>query len=429
VRIIVVRPTFEFGGIKKYVETLCFHLAEAYGEIEFLLMMHPNWRLHWAPALSQRRCRFHWSAACSNALDEFLPRNRNAFCVRGAAKLTGPLNCALRRVLGLPESDWHSYLGRQLERATQPDDVVLWCQPGPKSRPPQGSKPVVVFWTDFGEDRSPEYQEELRRVGEEWLPRAHSVVFLSRTVEDKAVELYPGLEPRRRKTILIPPWLPPVTDEEILRMRQRLRLEADQRVVVLPGRADERKGHLTMISAVRILRSKGLGRLLPVFCGPGTEYFQGRVDADRVFSAAYAETVSRLVGDLGWEWGRDIATLGTVSDEEVHALYRLSAVCVFPSVYEGLGLPILEAMWAGVPLVCSDIPVFREQLETRGLTAWVHPVGSAEGLAESLQEALRDDEGAKEMARTNRAALSRRTWRAFAHDYASMFAELASSKS
>ena len=59
--------------------------------------------------------------------------------------------------------------------------------------------------------------------------------------------------------------------------------------------------------------------------------------------------------DEGW-----LIHAGYAPDAVVHGLYRRAAAVVCPSVYEGFGLPLVEAMAAGAPLVCSDIPVFRE---------------------------------------------------------------------
>ncbi|MBS1103240.1 glycosyltransferase family 4 protein [Gluconobacter sp. Dm-62] len=52
--------------------------------------------------------------------------------------------------------------------------------------------------------------------------------------------------------------------------------------------------------------------------------------------------------------------VGRVTDEELHALYRDAACFVFPSIYEGFGLPPIEAMEAGCPVVARDIPVLHE---------------------------------------------------------------------
>ena len=52
--------------------------------------------------------------------------------------------------------------------------------------------------------------------------------------------------------------------------------------------------------------------------------------------------------------------LGHVSDDELATLYASCAAFVFPSFYEGFGIPMHEALLAGAPVLCSDIPVFRE---------------------------------------------------------------------
>jgi glycosyltransferase involved in cell wall biosynthesis len=52
--------------------------------------------------------------------------------------------------------------------------------------------------------------------------------------------------------------------------------------------------------------------------------------------------------------------VGTVTEEELEALYSLATCLIFPSLYEGFGLPPLEAMACGCPAVVSDIPVHKE---------------------------------------------------------------------
>ncbi len=50
----------------------------------------------------------------------------------------------------------------------------------------------------------------------------------------------------------------------------------------------------------------------------------------------------------------------TVSDTELTTLYKEATALVFPSLMEGFGLPVLEALRAGCPVIASDIPVFHE---------------------------------------------------------------------
>jgi glycosyltransferase involved in cell wall biosynthesis len=52
--------------------------------------------------------------------------------------------------------------------------------------------------------------------------------------------------------------------------------------------------------------------------------------------------------------------LGELSDTQLAHAYRKSLGFLFPSMQEGFGFPSLEAQWCGTPVLCSDIPVFRE---------------------------------------------------------------------
>jgi glycosyltransferase involved in cell wall biosynthesis len=51
---------------------------------------------------------------------------------------------------------------------------------------------------------------------------------------------------------------------------------------------------------------------------------------------------------------------GWIPREELYELYRCARAFIFPSTFEGFGMPVLEAMAAGVPVACSDIPPLRE---------------------------------------------------------------------
>jgi glycosyltransferase involved in cell wall biosynthesis len=73
-----------------------------------------------------------------------------------------------------------------------------------------------------------------------------------------------------------------------------------------------------------------------------------------------------LVGRRGWDRSvRDrirtgIICTGHVPEQDLAALYRHAEALVFPSIYEGFGIPILEALLVGCRVLCSDLPVFRE---------------------------------------------------------------------
>lgn len=79
----------------------------------------------------------------------------------------------------------------------------------------------------------------------------------------------------------------------------------------------------------------------------------------------------------------------TGNDDLLHACYRLASVFVYPSGYEGFGIPLLEAYAAGCPIICSDTPVFSEV--GQGFCNFF-TVGNAEDLSAVLQRVMSQPE-------------------------------------
>ena len=100
-------------------------------------------------------------------------------------------------------------------------------------------------------------------------------------------------------------------------------------------------------------------------------------------------------------------TLGFVSEEELAALYRAAAVLVMPSTYEGFGLPVLEAMRLGTPVICaraSSLP------EVGGdAAAWVEPHDDVR-LAATISKVLSDEHTADLMRAASKAQAARFSW-------------------
>lgn len=73
-----------------------------------------------------------------------------------------------------------------------------------------------------------------------------------------------------------------------------------------------------------------------------------------------------LVGKKGtanldeYKGNSNIIFTGYLTDEEIALLYQNALLYVFPSLYEGFGIPLIEAQYSECPVLCSDIPVFRE---------------------------------------------------------------------
>lgn len=97
-----------------------------------------------------------------------------------------------------------------------------------------------------------------------------------------------------------------------------------------------------------------------------------------------------LVGPPGWGAQVDVGgcvVTGYLGDDDLRPLVAGAAALVLPSRDEGFGLPVLEALAAGVPVVASDLPVLRE---VGGAHASYAAVGDAEAFAAALQQVLAD---------------------------------------
>lgn len=97
----------------------------------------------------------------------------------------------------------------------------------------------------------------------------------------------------------------------------------------------------------------------------------------------------------------ELRLLCSAGDEELRALYQMCRLFFFPSLYEGLGLPVLEALHCGAPVVtsnCSSLP------EYAGTVSWLGDPTSAQAMAQVLQQALAEPRDAR---RAEREAFAR----------------------
>ena len=105
--------------------------------------------------------------------------------------------------------------------------------------------------------------------------------------------------------------------------------------------------------------------------------------------------------------------LGPVDDGSLAALYSGARAVCFPSRAEGFGLPCLEAMAAGAPLVASDLPPVREVV---GSAAELVPPGDPDALAEAIARLLAEEDRRRILVDRGRERASRFTWRRTAED-------------
>ena len=112
---------------------------------------------------------------------------------------------------------------------------------------------------------------------------------------------------------------------------------------------------------------------------------------------------------------------GRVDDAVLRRLYADAAVFAFPSRYEGFGLPPLEAMGMGTPVVCADATSLPEVV---GDAALLVPVGDADALARGLASVLDDGAVAARLVAAGRARAASFSWENTARDTLAVYREV-----
>ena len=171
------------------------------------------------------------------------------------------------------------------------------------------------------------------------------------------------------------------------RARRALGLAPEDEVVVNVGRQDYQKGHRYLLEAAALLAPER-PRLRVVVAGK-----EGRMTPE----------LRRLLADRRLEG--TVRFLGNRSD--VPEVLAAGDVFAFPSLYEGIGGAVIEAMALGLPVVCSDLPPLREVVD-EGESALVVRPEDPPALAAALARILDDPELARRFGRQGREAFLER---------------------
>jgi glycosyltransferase involved in cell wall biosynthesis len=172
-----------------------------------------------------------------------------------------------------------------------------------------------------------------------------------------------------------------------------------------------------LLSLATIEPRKGLDVLLAALASPGAPDLPLLVAGQAGWGAV---DPMRRAAELGLPPGR-VRILGRVTDEDLAVLLARATVLVVPSRAEGFGLPVLEGMAAGVPVVTSDDPALLEVGDGATRTA---PVGDAPALARLLGEVVGGPEIRAEMVAAGRQVSAAATWDRAADRLVELYADL-----
>ncbi len=124
------------------------------------------------------------------------------------------------------------------------------------------------------------------------------------------------------------------------------------------------------------------------------------------------------------EFRSDIVRTGVVAEGTLAALYSSADVLVYPSLYEGFGLPVLEAMACGCPVVCTNTSSLPEVVGDAGLLV---SAGSTDALAEAILRVISDERLRADLKKKGRERARRFSWAETAKKTLAVYRQAASS--
>ena len=178
--------------------------------------------------------------------------------------------------------------------------------------------------------------------------------------------------------------------ETIDRVRERYQLQSE--FVLYAGNVKPHKNLERLIEAFHIVRSRGLDQLKLVLIGDEISKYTA------LRRAVHQHQLHNYVRFLGY-----------LPEETLAVMYRLAGVFVFPSLYEGFGLPPLEAMASGTPVVTSNVSSLPE---VAGDAAVLVDPYSAEAIADGMYRVLTDNDLRSELRRRGPQRASQFSWEA-----------------
>lgn len=210
--------------------------------------------------------------------------------------------------------------------------------------------------------------------------------------------VYPGIGPRYQ----------PVTDGEQRRaVAQRYQLNGP--FILSLGTLEPRKNYPRLIRAfAQLRRQSGLAHTLVIGGGKGWL-------TESLFALAEQEKVASFVRFLGY-----------VDEADLPALYSLADLYAFPSRYEGFGIPVVEAMACGTPVVCADNSSLPE---AAGAAAILVNADDTDALAAALERGLTDQAWRAAARRLGQAQAARFSWRASAAQLVAAYAKAGQERS
>jgi glycosyltransferase involved in cell wall biosynthesis len=221
------------------------------------------------------------------------------------------------------------------------EKIAVAHSPTPMLLPCRGKRIITIYDLFFVTDRQlvqPESRRHFRSQLRKNVNKADGIICISQATRSRLLEMFPWAAAKIEVIYLgVAPFFfeNPGQPSEL-----RKKYLLPEKYILFIGTIEPRKNLSTLLRA--LLKLKQAGIVIPLV----------------------------IAGSRGWganeflslkkELGSQVHEIGYVEDADLPFLYREAQLFVFPSLAEGFGLPLLESLASGTPVLCSDIPVFHE---------------------------------------------------------------------
>jgi glycosyltransferase involved in cell wall biosynthesis len=192
-------------------------------------------------------------------------------------------------------------------------------------------------------------------------------------------------------------------EEDVVRVRERYQLHDE--FVLYAGNVKPHKNLERLIDAFHLVRTRGLDNLKLVLIGDEISKYTA------LRRAVHQHQLHKYVRFLGY-----------LPEETLAVMYRLAGVFVFPSLYEGFGLPPLEAMASGTPVVTSNVSSLPE---VAGDAAVLVDPYSPQAIADGIYAVLTDEKLRREMVLKGIARAGQFSWEQSVRRVRAIYSEVA----
>lgn len=236
------------------------------------------------------------------------------------------------------------------------------------------------------------------------LRRAKKIVTVSHTTEQALHEIFPGTQD---KTVVVYQGIASthhVHADVFLTMKQKHTLP--EKYLLYLGTIEPRKNLIRLSRAVGKVAKKDTAISLVVAGGRGWKFERIEREAERINTA----------------YGRKVITfIGTVTATEKAQLLHYCRAFVFPSLYEGFGVPVFEALSYNKPVLVSRISVFKECVPS---VVMADPL-SVQSIKQGIQKLLAEPEASRKYYQLGQAVRKKYDWRLTAKAYAALITDQA----